>query len=80
MRRSCGRRVRHDEFVEPWPDVDELIFAHRILPALQAIRAQRGCGLREAIDLFQDRYNLLCAACPEEFTVSAEDYGHGVYT
>jgi hypothetical protein len=42
--------------------VDRDILEGRRLPALSAIRASRGCSLREAIDLYEQRY---CELHPE---------------
>jgi hypothetical protein len=60
--------------------IDDLILTARILPALQLLREELGCTIHEAIDAFQERYDELRTERPDEFTVSREEYGRGVYT
>jgi hypothetical protein len=66
--------------MKSWLEIDDLIVARKIIPAMQAIRAAEQCGLREAIDLFYERYELLRETRPADFTMSREEYGEGVYT
>jgi hypothetical protein len=66
--------------VESWFEIDDLIVTRKIIPAMQAIRVAEQCGLREAIDLFYERYELLRETRPDDFMVSREEYGDGVYT
>lgn len=60
--------------------IDELILAEKIIPALKAIMAERGCDLHESMDEFQRRYDRLRAERPGEFTLPPEKYGRNVYS
>jgi hypothetical protein len=60
--------------------IDEHIVHHRILPALVALREEFGYSIPEAIDAFNERYEQLREARPQEFTVSREDYGKNFYS
>ncbi|MEV3938223.1 hypothetical protein AB0K52_19870 [Glycomyces sp. NPDC049804] len=64
---------------DPTP-IDELILSGDILPALRAIRAERGCDLHEAMDEFARRYDRLLAERPDDFTLPPERYGHNFYS
>lgn len=66
--------------MEDQATTDELILAERITPALQAIMAELGCSLREAVDEFRQRYDRLRTERPDDFTLPPEKYGHGVYS
>jgi hypothetical protein len=66
--------------VDPWPVIDDLILERKILPAIQAIRTALQCELRVAIDLFYERYGRLRQTRSDEFTVTPEEYGDGLYT
>lgn len=66
--------------MESWLEIDDLIVARKIIPAMQGIRSAEQCGLREAIDMFYERYELLRKTRPSDFTMSREEYGEGVYT
>ncbi|MEU7140904.1 hypothetical protein ABZ942_15740 [Nocardia sp. NPDC046473] len=57
--------------------VDDLIVAAKVL---QAIRAEVGCSIHEAIDEFELRYNRLRAERPADFTLPHGEYGRNVYT
>ncbi|MFJ9371278.1 hypothetical protein ACIRRA_43695 [Nocardia sp. NPDC101769] len=59
---------------------DELVLAGKIVPALGAIGAELGCGLHEAIDEFQRRYDRLRTERLNEFTLPHGDYGRNVHT
>jgi len=69
-----------DAAVESWDEVDDLIVQRTIILALEAIRTAQGCDLRIAIDEFAQRLDLLWETRPDDFTVSRQEYGHGVYT
>ncbi|MFF2385689.1 hypothetical protein [Streptomyces sp. NPDC058108] len=60
--------------------VDRYILDHRIILALKTIKDASGCTLHEAIDIFGVRYEELRRDRPEEFQVSREEYGRGVFT
>ncbi|TDP96214.1 hypothetical protein [Labedaea rhizosphaerae] len=60
--------------------IDELILAERIILALHAIRAESGCGIHEAIDEFQRRYDRLRAERPDDFTLPPDKYGRNFYS
>ncbi|GGQ02417.1 hypothetical protein BKA00_004320 [Actinomadura coerulea] len=63
-----------------WPEIDEHIVNHRILPALMILRRVFGYGIPEAIDAFDARYRVLRETRPDDFTVSREEYGRHVYS
>lgn len=69
-----------DGRVDAWQSIDDLIVQRGVLPAMQAIREAEGCSLHRAIDVFAERYELLRRTRPDDFTVSSEEYGRGVYT
>ncbi|MBN6038461.1 hypothetical protein [Amycolatopsis sp. 195334CR] len=60
--------------------IDEHILAARIIPALQGIRAELGCGLRESLEEFQRRYDRLRTERPGDFTLPSEEYGRNFYS
>jgi hypothetical protein len=66
--------------MEAWPEVDDLIVPHRIIPGLQAIRRHRGCGIPEALDEFADRYRRLRETRPDDFSVGGDAYREGFYS
>jgi hypothetical protein len=63
-----------------WPEIDEDIVSHRILPAMVILREVFGYSIREAIDAFDARYRLLRETWPGDFTVSPEEYGRHFYS
>jgi hypothetical protein len=65
---------------QPPQSVDRDIVNHRIIFAINAIREARACTLREALDIFAERYEVLRRDRPDDFTVSREDYGRGFYS
>ncbi|MET7672695.1 hypothetical protein [Micromonospora luteifusca] len=66
--------------MDAWQSIDDLIVQRRIILAMQAIRQAEGCSLQRAIDVFAERYELLRRTRPDDFQVSRDEYGHGVYT
>ncbi|MBM7494351.1 hypothetical protein JOD64_005573 [Micromonospora luteifusca] len=66
--------------MDAWQSIDDLIVQRRIILAMQAIRQAEGCSLQRAIDVFAERYELLRRTRPDDFHVSRDEYGHGVYT
>ena len=60
--------------------IDDEIVARRVLPAIVKIRELLGCGIPAALDEFHRRYDRLRMERAEEFTVSPEEYGRGIYT
>lgn len=61
-------------------NVDHDILEHRIISALKAIRDTSDCTLREALDVFAERYEELRRDRPGDFRVSREEYGKGFYS
>ncbi|MFG1953515.1 hypothetical protein [Micromonospora sp. NPDC048830] len=66
--------------MDPWQPIDELIVKRRILPAMQAIREAEGCSLQRAIEVFDERCELLRRTRPDAFAVTREERGQGVHT
>jgi hypothetical protein len=60
--------------------VDRHILNRQIIPALRAIREASGCTLHEALDIFVRRYEELRRDRPDDFHLSREHYGQGVYS
>ena len=60
--------------------IDEDIVSGRVVAALIGIRAELGCGIPAAIDEFSERYERLRAERPDDFTLSRDEYGRGVYS
>jgi hypothetical protein len=63
-----------------WDRIDDFILRQQTIQALQAICETEGCPLHRAMDLFQERYDLLREARPDDFATPPEEYGRGVYT
>lgn len=63
-----------------WPEIDEHFVKGRILSGLMILREECGHTIHEAIDAFSVRYAGLRNLRPDDFTVSREEYGKGVYT
>ncbi|MGN9915972.1 hypothetical protein [Micromonospora palomenae] len=59
--------------MEDCDQVDTLIVEGRRIQAVQAIRAARECTIPDALDMLAERYALLRAARPDDFTQSHED-------
>jgi ribosomal protein L7/L12 len=59
---------------EQWELIDEDILQNRKLKAIKAIKEAAGVGLREAGDIFHDRYDLLLASRSGEFVCSPDEY------
>lgn len=72
--------TQHPVHVEDEATIDELILAERIIPALQAIMAELGRSLSEALDEFQQRYDRLRTERPDDFTLSPEEYGRNFHS
>lgn len=66
--------------MDGWQEVDALILDNKVMTALQAIIAARGCNLSGALGVLTERYGQLRAARPDDFTVSPEDYWKGFYS
>jgi len=66
--------------VDSWDEIDDMIVQRKIIAAVEAIRTAQGCGLRTAISEFAQRLDLLWETRPHDFTVSRQEYGHGVHT
>jgi hypothetical protein len=65
---------------DQWTRVDDCIVNAQYLPALVEIRAAFACGLREALEIFEERCSRLQHERPNDFTLPPEEYGLGVYT
>jgi hypothetical protein len=65
---------------EQWGPIDEGILRREILTTLKAIRAAAGVGLKEAIDIYHERYRKLRESRPEEFVCDDQTYWEGVYS
>jgi hypothetical protein len=65
---------------DQWTRIDDLMVNAKYFLALMEIRAVFAVGLREAIDIFDERYPLLRQERPDEFTLPSEVYGRGVHT
>ncbi|MFB4301099.1 hypothetical protein [Actinomadura sp. NTSP31] len=63
-----------------WPDIDEHIVSHRIIPAMMILREVFGHSIHEAIDAFGARYRLLRETRPDDFTVGPEEYFRHFYS
>ena len=60
--------------------IDDDIVARRVVSAIVKIRELLGCGIPAALAEFQQRYDRLRMERADEFTVSPEEYGRGIYT
>lgn len=65
---------------DQWRILDEGILRREILPTLKAIRTAAGVGLKEAIDIYHERYKMLRISRPGEFTCDDQAYWEGVYS
>lgn len=65
---------------EEFDRLDDLILNRRVISAMRLIMELSECSLREAIEFFDARYRELRETRPDDFTVSPEEYGRGVYT
>ncbi|MEW2358097.1 hypothetical protein [Spirillospora sp. NPDC029432] len=63
-----------------WPEIDEHIVNHRIIPALRVLRETFGYCISEAIEVFDERCSHLRETRPGNFTVGPEEYGKYVYS
>jgi hypothetical protein len=52
---------------EQWKPIDEWILRGWVINAMRAIREAAGVGIREATDIYHERYNMLRESRPEEF-------------
>lgn len=77
---SIGRLRHHWDMSKNWDGIDDLIVETRIIPALTEIRERFDAALREAIDVFNDRYGVLRGERPNDFVLPHGEYGLNVYT
>lgn len=63
-----------------WEQVDDLIVSARVIQGLALICEIERCGVGRALELFNDRYEVLRRTRPADFTVPPGEYGRGVYT
>ncbi len=63
-----------------WEQIDEGILRREILKTLKEIRSAAGVSLKEAMDLYHERYKKLRESRPEEFVCDHQTYWEGVYS
>ena len=63
-----------------WNVIDPLIFDGSPLLGMITIRKATGCGLRQANELYCDRYRILRESHPEKFRLSHEQHWEGFYS
>lgn len=63
-----------------WQEIDAAIVADQKLSAIQQIRQQCGCSLREGLQLLAERYARLRKESPERFGCSDQEYWSGFYS
>ena len=61
-------------------EIDEFIFNNAILKGIKAYMDNLHIGLKEALDLFQWRYDMLRVSSPAKFRNSEENYWAGFYS
>jgi len=54
---------------EQWKPIDEFIFLGQTINAIKAIREAIGDGIREAVDIAEERRCKLCERKPEAFVL-----------
>jgi hypothetical protein len=59
---------------------DDLILGKQIVHALKTFCDHLGCSLKEALDVFAARYEVLREERPDDFVCSREEYGIGFYS
>ncbi|WP_327119040.1 hypothetical protein OG206_22950 [Streptomyces sp. NBC_01341] len=59
---------------------DDEIVTHRVLPGITVIREHLRCSLHEALVVFADRYTVLRAERPGDFTCGHEAYWEGFHS
>ncbi|MEU3839224.1 hypothetical protein AB0E88_04215 [Streptomyces sp. NPDC028635] len=59
---------------------DDMIVAGRIILGLMELREHRECSLREALDAYVARYEVLRRERPADFTRSHEEYWANFYS
>jgi hypothetical protein len=65
---------------EQWKPLDEGILRREMPTTLKTIRETCGVGLKEAIDMYHERYRMLRESRPAEFICDDETYWEGVYS
>ncbi len=65
---------------EQWKPIDEEILQNRKINAIKAIKEAAGVGLREAGDIFYDRYAILRASRSGDFVCDPDEYWKGFYS
>jgi hypothetical protein len=63
-----------------WDPIDQGILRREILKTLMAIRAAKSIGLKQAIDIYHERYRKLRENRPDEFVCDDQTYWEGVYS
>jgi hypothetical protein len=77
---SIGRLPQYSDMSRNWDGIDDLIVEARIVQALTEIRRRFDAPLPEAIDLFNERYDILGRERPDDFVLPHGNYGRNVYT
>jgi hypothetical protein len=65
---------------EQWEPIDEWILRGWIIKAMKAIKEAAEVGLREAGDIFHDRYAMLRASRSGDFVSDPDEYWKGFYS
>ncbi len=65
---------------EQWKPIDEWILRKWIINAIKAIKEASGVSLREAGDIFHERYDMLRASRSGEFVCDPDEYWKGFYS
>lgn len=61
-------------------EIDDMIFRREILSVIQCYCRKLPIGLKEAMDVYQWRFDFLVRTCPEKFEVRIEGYWNGFYS
>jgi len=64
----------------PWEELDALILSGEKIHFLKSVCDASGMGLKEAITLLYERYELLRRTRPDEFQCSEAEYWKGFYS
>lgn len=72
--------MSHEITESDWREIDAAILANDKFSAFKKIRTSRQCGLKDAIDIFTDRFDLLVANRRAEFVCDLDSYWAGFYS
>jgi hypothetical protein len=65
---------------DQWGPIDEGILRCEIIKNMKAIRETAGVSLREAMDLYYERYEMLRQSRASEFICDHEEYWKNFYS